>query len=240
MKITIVMPAYNAAKTIKKTILATPKCYDKIIICDDASQDATSQIARQLTQSNIKLLKHTKNSGYGANQKTLYHAALSDKKTSLIIMVHPDNQYDTSNLPRIIKCFDDPKVDMVLGTRMAKAKQLGMPIWKRSANKFLTTIQNQIYQRNLSEYHTGLRAYRSDLLKQMPFDKFSDNFVFDSETIAWAIAQNKTIKEIPTNCFYTDEVSSISFWPSCRYGLSTLRVLVRFARKYYHTLNQQS
>lgn len=235
MKVKIVMPAYNAAKTVKKTISNMPKCYDEIIICDDASSDKTAQAVRRL-KGNIKFLRHTNNSGYGANQKSLYRSALSDKKLSLIIMVHPDNQYDTSILPQIIRCFDDPKIDMVLGTRMVKARQLGMPIWKLAANKFLTTIQNQIYRRKISEYHTGLRAYRSDLLSQMPFDKFSDNFVFDSELIAWTIAQGKAIAEVPTDCFYTDEVSSIGFWASCRYGLETLKVLARFCSGYYRDL----
>jgi glycosyltransferase involved in cell wall biosynthesis len=229
-KVVVVMPAYNAAVTLQKTIATLPKRLKlEVIVGDDASQDDTVKISRSL---GLKTLTHVKNLGYGGNQKILYREALKCR-ADIIIMVHPDNQYDTTNLPKMIKLLSSGQVDIVLGTRMKTAHENHMPLWKHAANKFLTYCQNYFFKQHLSEYHTGLRAYRADVVRELPLSSFSDNFVFDSEFLAAAIARGFRIAETDTNCYYNHEVSSISFRASTRYGIETLRVLWRFRRGDY-------
>jgi len=223
-KVMITMPAYNAAATLETTYKHLAKQYQKnVLVCDDASSDDTAKISKKL---GLVTILHSKNKGYGANQKSLYDEAIK-QNAEVVIMVHPDNQYDTSCLPEMMNHLKNG-ADMVLATRMKTARSNNMPWWKYWSNRFLTIIQNKIYKQKISEYHTGLRAYNARLLKSMPFEAFSDDFVFDSETIAWTIANNYQIKEVDTHCRYTTEASSINFRRSLLYGLSTLLVLLRF------------
>jgi glycosyltransferase involved in cell wall biosynthesis len=228
-KIIIVMPAYNAANTLKKTVLTLPNIKLEVLVGDDASSDRTSAISRSL---GLKTIIHNHNSGYGANQKSLYREALR-QKADIVVMIHPDNQYDTSNLRTMINLIVKNKADIVLGNRIKTAHDNHMPWWKFVSNRFLTVCQNIVYQQQLSEYHTGLRAYSNEVLQKLPMKSFSDNFVFDSEFLAAAIAQGFRIAEVDTNCYYNDSVSSISFLPSLHYGVATLRVLWRLSRGYY-------
>lgn len=228
-KVVIIMPAYNAAATLERTYKQLSKKYQKNVhVCDDASSDNTAKISKKL---GLATLVHSKNMGYGANQKSLYDEAIK-QKAEVIIMVHPDNQYDTSCLPEMVNLINNG-ADMVLATRMKTARSNNMPWWKYWSNRCLTVVQNIIYGQKLSEYHTGLRGYSVKLLKSMPYNTFSNDFVFDSETIAWTIANNCKIKEVDTNCCYTAEASSINFRRSLKYGLSTLLILWRFKRGQY-------
>jgi len=220
------MPAYYAEKTLEATFRELPSVYDEIILCDDASQDKTFEISNKL---GITTIRHINNKGYGGNQKTLYDAALS-RGADIIVMVHPDNQYNTASIPRMIEIIERGEADMVLGSRIASALKNGMPLWKYLGNRFLTASANVIFKKRFSELHSGLRTYSAKTLKQMPYHKFSDDFVFDAEVIAWLIANGHTIREIPVDCYYNEDVSSINFWRSVRYGLGNLAVLYKFLR----------
>jgi len=226
MKTVVVMPAYRAAATVESTVRALPGAFDQIILCDDASPDNTVVISEGL---GITTLRHAVNRGYGGNQKTLYSYALK-QGADVVVMVHPDNQYSTKNVPEMVHKLRSGRVDMVLGTRMKNARQNGMPVWKWLANRGLTIMQNMVYGTHLSEFHTGLRAYRTELLRQMPFNEFSEDFVFDSQVIAWTLAHDYKIDEVDTNCYYGGDVSSINFRRSLKYGLHTLGVLRWYRR----------
>lgn len=224
-RLIVVMPAYNAAETLAETIRALPPLYERIILCDDASDDATIRIARKF--NNVEVLTHAHNRGYGGNQKTLYNCV---KKLScdILAMVHPDNQYDTTCIQDAIEMIIDNKADMVLGTRIATAKEFGMPWWKRGGNYFLSTIQRAVFRTHLSEFHSGLRVFRASLLSEMPYETFSDDFVFDSQVLAWCFGHKKNIREVSTRCFYRKNSSSINGRRSVRYGLATLSVLLSY------------
>ena len=215
------MPAYNAELTILKTIENIPKLYERIILCDDHSRDNTYDVSKKL---GIETLRHEKNLGYGANQKTLYGLA-KKYDPDIIVMIHPDNQYETLMLPKAITMIENGDADFILGTRMQMAKELGMPWWKIASNKFLSFFQRNVYGSNLSEFHSGLRVFKASILNEMPYQKFSDDFVFDSQFIAWCFGHNLKITELPTKCFYNNEVSSINFKRSLRYGFATIKVL---------------
>lgn len=223
-RVVVVMPAYNAKHTIDKTVQGLPMVYDDILLCDDASTDGTA--AHSVTLG-IPTVVHQSNKGYGANQKTLYSLAL-EKHPYVIVMVHPDNQYNTSGLPEMIAMVQRGETDMVLGSRMKTALKNKMPWWKYCGNRFLTVLQNAVFGTRLSEFHSGLRIYRADVLRAMPYQTFSDRFVFDSEVIAWLIANGHRLREYPTECYYNDSVSSVSFKNSVVYGFATLRVLIHY------------
>ncbi len=231
-KVTIVMPAYYAQQTLEKTVKCLPLVYDEIVLCDDGSQDRTAYISRKL---GITTLRHDHNYGYGRNQKTLYNYALK-KNPDVVIMVHPDNQYDTACLPKMIDLIQNRGVDFVIGSRIKSAKQYGMPIWKYMSNRVLTMIQNLVYSTKLSEFHSGLRAFRSETLRKIPYNKFSDDFVFDSEIIAWILAHRFSIAETDTICNYHKESSSINFRRSLKYGIETLKVLNNYHKGIYHKI----
>lgn len=228
-RVVVVMPAYNAAKTLEKTHGDLPKdVVDKVILVDDASQDDTADVARHL---GIDTIVHVQNKGYGGNQKTCYLEALSSG-ADIVVMVHPDNQYDATSIPRMIKPIIEGDADLVLGSRLLygrdAALQGGMPIWKYVSNRFLTLTENICLGTNLSEAHTGLRAYSRKLLTTIPFLLNSDDFVFDSEVIAQTVAFGFRIAEVPVPTRYFPEASSVNFKRSVIYGLSTLNVARKF------------
>lgn len=237
-KITIIMPAYNAAKTLKKTHKDIPYNLKKnIILVDDGSHDSTVNIAKAL---GIKTFVHPQNRGYGGNQKTCYTLAL-DNGADIVIMIHPDYQYDSSLSLELIRPILDGRFDIMLGSRIRSRKEVldgGMPLYKYMANRFLTILQNIILGQNLSEYHTGFRAFKSDVLKKLPFHRFSDDFVFDQEILISAIYSGYRIGEISVPVRYFADASSINFRRSLVYGLGILLSLVKYLlaqSKIYHT-----
>jgi glycosyltransferase involved in cell wall biosynthesis len=229
-RIVVVMPAYNAAKTVEKTHGDLPKeVVDKVILVDDASQDETPEIARKL---GLDVIVHVQNKGYGGNQKTCYLEALA-AGADVVVMLHPDNQYDATRVPDMIQPIVEGRADFVLGSRLLDGRKAtlkgGMPIWKYISNRFLTTVENLVLGTKLSEAHTGFRAYSRRFLTTIPFLLNSDDFVFDSEVIAQAVAFKFPIAEVPVPTRYFPEASSVNFRRSVIYGLSTLNV----ARKYW-------
>lgn len=226
-KVIVVMPAYNAAKTLERTYNDLPKeVVDKVILVDDVSQDETVEIARRL---GLKVIVHIQNKGYGGNQKTCYLEALKDG-ADIVVMLHPDYQYDSTLVPELIRPIQEGKADMVMGSRFLSGKPLagGMPIYKYVSNRFLTMVENLVLGQHLSECHTGFRAFSRRLLATIPFLLNSDKFVFDTETIAQAVAFGFKIAEIAVPTRYFKEASSVDFKNSIIYGLSTLWVMVRY------------
>ncbi len=223
----VVMPAYNAAKTLEKTYNDIPKeLVDKIILVDDVSQDETVQVARRL---GLQVIIHIQNKGYGGNQKTCYLEALKEG-AEIVVMLHPDYQYDSRLVPELIRPIREGKADMVLGSRFLSGETLagGMPVYKYIANHFLTLVENLVLGQHLSECHTGFRAYSRRLLATIPFLLNSDNFVFDTEIIAQTVGFGFRIDEIGVPTRYFEEASSVNFRSSVTYGLSTLLVMARF------------
>ncbi|MGB6545002.1 MAG: glycosyltransferase family 2 protein [Candidatus Acidiferrales bacterium] len=226
-KIIVVMPAYNAAKTLKITYEDIPHhAIDQIILVDDGSTDATLEIAREL---NLTVFVHTRNFGYGANQKTCYTEALREG-ADIVVMLHPDYQYDPTLLPEIVAPIKAGDADIVLGSRFLGGNTLaqGMPWWKFLGNKFLTKLENWTLGLNLSEYHTGYRAYSRRVLEEIPFALNSDKFVFDQEMLVQASHLGFRIKEAPVPTKYFPEASNASLVDSIIYGLSILLLLGRF------------
>ncbi len=226
-RVIVVMPAYNAAKTLERTYNDLPKeVVEKIILVDDVSQDETVEIARRL---GLDVVIHVQNKGYGGNQKTCYLKALEDG-ADIVVMLHPDYQYDSTLVPDLIRPIQEGKADLVLGSRFLGKGALegGMPLYKFIANRFLTIVENIVLGQHLSECHTGFRAYSRRLLETIPFLLNSDNYVFDTEVIAQAAAFGFRIAEIGVPTRYFKEASSVSFRKSVIYGLSTLAVMVRY------------
>ena len=226
-KIVVVMPAYNAAKTLERTYADLPRqIIDEVILVDDVSQDETVEIARRL---GLKVIIHVQNKGYGGNQKTCYIEALKDG-ADIVVMLHPDYQYDSTLVPELIAPILEGRADMVLGSRFLGEGALkgGMPLYKYVANRFLTIAENLVLGLHLSEAHTGFRAYRRELLETIPFLLNSDKFVFDSEIIAQTVAFGFRIAEIGVPTRYFDEASSVNFENSVIYGFSTLWTLVKY------------
>jgi glycosyltransferase involved in cell wall biosynthesis len=226
-KVIVVMPAYNAAKTLETTLDDIPKeSIDGIILTDDASQDDTVGIAKRL---GLKVFVHEVNKGYGANQKTCYKEALK-LGADIMIMVHPDHQYDPTVIPQLIEPLLKGECDAVFGSRMLGGRPLegGMPKWKYLANIFLTAVENATFYMYLTEYHSGLRAYSRKYLETVKFELNSDDFVFDSEIIAQGVFHNMRIREIPIQTRYFPEASQIGFGRSVVYGISILKTLIKF------------
>lgn len=228
-RVIVVMPAYNAARTLEKTYGDLPRdqVYE-VILVDDASQDETVEVARRLS---LRCILHSQNTGYGGNQKTCYVEALKND-ADIVVMLHPDNQYDATRIPAMIEPIAAGRADMVLGSRLldgaAAALAGGMPFWKLIANRFLTTIENWAFSTHFSELHTGYRAYSAHMLKCIPFHTNSDDFVFDTEIIAQAAAGNFAVEEVSVPTRYFPEASSVNFRRSVTYGVKTLNVVVRF------------
>lgn len=221
-KIVVVLPAYFAEKTVKKTYDDLPRdLIHEIILVDDASRDKTVQKAREL---GITVYVHPQNKGYGGNQKTCYDQALK-RKPDIVVMVHPDYQYD----PKLIGILCEPivngRVDIMLGSRIQSRRQAlagGMPFYKYLSNRFLTIIENIALGINLSEFHTGYRAFSAKVLKTVPYHIFSDDFIFDQQILISAHSFGFVISDTPVPCKYFPEASSINFKRSLRYGILIL------------------
>jgi glycosyltransferase involved in cell wall biosynthesis len=227
-KIVVVMPAFNAAETLVSTYARIPAgSAEEVILVDDASRDATVAVASQLP---IHTIVHPHNVGYGGNQKTCYMEALR-RGAAVVVMVHPDGQYDPQFLPEIVKPILEGRADVVLGSRMmsrAAALQGGMPRWKFVSNIALTTVENFAFGLRLSEYHTGYRAFSRRFLEQVPFLRNSNDFVFDTEILAQAVAFGFRIAEIPVTTRYMPEASSVNFPVSVIYGTKTLWTVFKY------------
>ncbi len=226
-KVVVVMPAYNAARTLERTYNDLPaEVVNHIILVDDVSQDETVEIAHRL---GLKTVIHVQNRGYGGNQKTCYLEALKDG-ADVVVMLHPDYQYDSRLVPELIAPILAGQADMVLGSRLAGGGALagGMPVWKYISNRGLTIVENLVLGQHLTECHTGFRAYSRRLLETIPFLLNSDKFVFDTEVIAQAVAFGFRIAEIPVPTRYFAEASSVNLHNSIIYGLGTLAVMLRY------------
>lgn len=228
MKVVVVMPAYNAAKTLEKTYYDIPQgIVDKIILVDDESSDNTVEIARRL---GLRVVVHERNKGYGGNQKTCYDEALLSG-ADIIVMIHPDYQYDSQLVPELIKPILEDKADVVLGSRIRTRRETldkGMPRYKYIGNRFLTLIENIVTRQNLSEWHTGFRAFSKRFLETVPYRFNSNDFVFDSQILIQAVSFGFKFAEIPVPARYFKDASSINFRRSVVYGLLTLWTLMKF------------
>src|SRR6188508_2585978 len=222
------MPAYNAARTLERTYADIPHdLIDQIILVDDVSGDETVDIACQL---GLEVIIHAQNRGYGGNQKTCYDAALQ-AEADIVVMLHPDYQYDATRIPALVEPIRDGRRDLMLGSRfLGDPLAGGMPTWKYVSNRFLTLVENIAFGLRLSEYHTGLRAYSRRLLERIPYRLNSDDFVFDQELVAQVVAagMRRRIGEIAVPTRYFEEASSVGLRRSIVYGLSTLRVVARY------------
>jgi glycosyltransferase involved in cell wall biosynthesis len=226
-KIVVVLPAYNAARTLGPTYADIPKDkVHKIILVDDVSQDQTVEIARSL---GLSVVIHVQNRGYGGNQKTCYLEALKEG-ADVVVMLHPDHQYDSRLVPDLVSPILSGSADMVMGSRILNGGALegGMPVWKFVANRILTVAENVAYGTRLTDCHSGFRAYSRRMLTRIPFLLNSDDFVFDSQMIAQAVYLGFRISEIPVQARYFPEASSVNFKVSTRYGIKTLGVMLGF------------
>jgi glycosyltransferase involved in cell wall biosynthesis len=226
-KIVVVMPAYNAARTVRDTHDRIPPIVREVILVDDHSQDDTVAVASSL---GIKVIPHPHNVGYGGNQKTCYMEALRDG-ADVVVMLHPDGQYPPELIGDLVRPIVEGRADMVLGSRMLApggAKAGGMPLWKRIANWFLTTCENAAMGTSFAELHTGYRAYSAAFLRRVPFLRNSNDFVFDTEVIAQAVAFGQRVVEVPAASRYFTEASSVGFRVGTVYGLKTLWTMVKF------------
>ncbi|MGH7393113.1 MAG: glycosyltransferase family 2 protein [Candidatus Rokuibacteriota bacterium] len=227
-RVVVVMPAYNAGRTLRLTYEELPKdTVSTVILVDDGSTDATLDVAREL---GLQVFVHNRNYGYGANQKTCYTEALRGG-ADVVVMVHPDYQYDPTLVPQIIAPILEGRADVVLGSRIkgGSAMAQGMPWWKFVANRFLTGLENLAFGLRLSEYHTGYRAFRREVLETVNFLLNSDSFVFDQEIIGQVVSAGFRIEEIGVPTRYFPEASSASFVASSIYGLRILSMLVWFS-----------
>jgi glycosyltransferase involved in cell wall biosynthesis len=228
-KIVVVMPAYNAAKTLKHTYdeVMAQGVVDQIVIVDDASQDETARIAAGLRNATVAV--HAKNLGYGGNQKTCYRLAI-ETRADVVIMVHPDYQYPPQLIPAMASMIANGLYSCVLGSRILGGHALkgGMPVWKYVSNRMLTLVENILMGAKLSEYHTGYRAFSRELLERLPLDRNSDDFVFDNQMLAQILMAGYTIAEISCPTKYFPEASSISFRRSISYGFGCISTAFSF------------
>ena len=228
-KVVVVMPAYNAARTLRQTYdeVMSHGIVDLVIVVDDASHDTTVAVAREL--ANVQVEVHPTNRGYGANQKTCYGLALA-AEADIVIMIHPDYQYTPALMPAMAAMVASGLYPCVLGSRILGGGALagGMPVWKYISNRVLTLIENLLFGAKLSEYHTGYRAFARELLERLPLEKNSDDFVFDNEVLAQVLWLRCPIGEVTCPAKYMPEASSINFRRSVRYGLGCLAVAARF------------
>jgi glycosyltransferase involved in cell wall biosynthesis len=229
----IVMPAFNAASTLEQTVTDIPDGFaDEIILVDDASTDDTLRIARGL---GLTVVAHAENRGYGANQKTCYDEALT-RNPDVVIMIHPDYQYDSSLSPLFAELVERGVCDVVLGSRVRTRRECldsGMPLYKYLSNRFLSIVENVVTGQNLSEWHTGYRAFSRKVLETIPYHENSNDFVFDSQFLLQACYFDFKIGDLPIPCRYMPEASSIDFRRSVVYGVGTLKVLLQYGLRKY-------
>lgn len=227
-KVIVVMPAYNAEKTLLRTYRDIPmEVVDEVILVDDESHDGTVKLARKL---GIKTFVHHKNTGYGGNQKTCYDKALG-LGADIVVMIHPDYQYDPTLTPLLVEPIKKGVFDIMLGSRVRSRSETlkgGMPVYKYLGNRFLTLVENLVLGLSLSEYHTGFRAYSRKVLENIPYKAFSDNFVFDQEILISAVKKGFRIGEIAVPVRYFPEASTCSSLNSVKYGIDTLYSLIKY------------
>lgn len=228
-KIVVVMPAYNAAKTLRRTYdeVMEQGVVDLVIVVDDASHDETVAIARRLPSVQVEV--HPENRGYGGNQKTCYRLALA-AGADIVVMIHPDYQYTPLLLPAMASLVASGIYPCVLASRILGGGALrgGMPVWKYVANRFLTLVENVLLGAKLSEYHTGYRAFSRDLLQRLPIERNSDDFVFDNQMLAQVLWTGCSIGELTCPAKYMPEASSINFRRSLRYGFGCLATAFQY------------
>jgi glycosyltransferase involved in cell wall biosynthesis len=227
-KTIVVMPAYNAASTVKATLAHIPKgCCDEIILVDDCSKDDTVTVAKSL---GITVIEHDHNQGYGANQKTCYRIAL-DRGADAVVMLHPDYQYDARTIPYFLGFLESGVCDVMLGNRIRTRRETlssRMPLYKYICNRGLTITENVVLGQNLGDFHSGFRCYTREVLETIPFEKNSDDFVFDSQFLAQVAYFGFKMGDAPIPCRYFEEASSINFMRSATYGLLTLKTLMQY------------
>jgi len=227
-RVIAVMPAYNAAATLGRTVADIPPgSVEEVILVDDGSRDQTVSLAREL---GLSVIVHEKNRGYGGNQKTCYQAALA-RHPDVVVMIHPDYQYDSRVIPIAAEIIRLGICDVVLGSRIrtrSEALAGGMPAWKYVANRCLTFVENVTLGQNLGDFHSGFRAYRREVLEAIPWERNSEDFVFDTQFLVQSVYLGFKLGDIPVPVRYFDEASSINFRRSVRYGLLTLWWMLRF------------
>ena len=227
-KVVAVLPAYNAEKTLAATLADMPAgCVDEVILVDDGSKDRTVEIARAM---GLTVIVHEKNTGYGGNQKTCYKTAL-ERGADVVVMIHPDYQYDSRVIPHAVGIIELGICDVVLGSRIRSRKEAldgGMPLYKYLSNRLLTVCENVALGQNLGDFHSGFRVYRREVLETVPFERNSDDFVFDTQFLAQAVRLGFRLGDLPVPVRYFDEASSINFRRSLRYGLLTLGVMAQY------------
>lgn len=238
-KVIVVLPAYNAALTLEKTYNEIPfDLVDEVILCDDASKDNTSELAKTIGIKHV--ITHENNKGYGGNQKSLYNKAL-ELGGDIVIMLHPDYQYTPKLIPAMVNIIGDELYPVVLGSRILGKGALagGMPTYKYIANRFLTLFQNLLISYKLSEYHTGYRAFSREVLTGINFNQNSDDFVFDNQMLSQIIFAGFHIAEVTCPTKYFEEASSINFSRSMKYGLGVLRVSLNHRLQKWGLLNMK-
>jgi glycosyltransferase involved in cell wall biosynthesis len=226
-KVVVVMPAYNAEKTLVRTVEAIPRdVVDDVILVDDASSDRTAEVAQRL---GLHVIRHEKNRGYGGNQKTCYRAALA-RGADIVVMVHPDYQYAPELIPALASCIASGHFDAALGSRIlgGRALQGGMPLYKYVANRALTAAENLLLKEKLSEYHSGFRAFSRRVLEELPLEENDDDFIFDNQMLIQVVHFGFHIAEVTCPTRYFAEASSISFRRSVTYGLGVLKNAAAF------------
>jgi glycosyltransferase involved in cell wall biosynthesis len=237
-RVCVVMPAYNAATTLERTVAEVPRdIVDDIVVVDDRSRDETVDVARRL---GLHVVVHARNRGYGGNQKTCYLEALR-RGADIVVMVHPDYQYTPLLVPALASCIASGLYDMALGSRILGGRALegGMPLYKYLANRILTAVENIVIDAKLSEYHTGYRAFSRRLLLELPLDENDDDFVFDNEMIAQAIYFGFRIAEVTCPTRYESTSSSINFQRSVKYGFGVLGTALSVKAKRLGLANPQ-
>jgi glycosyltransferase involved in cell wall biosynthesis len=227
-RVIAVLPAYNAERTLAATLADFPPgCVDEVLLVDDGSTDRTVQVAIEM---GLTVIQHPQNRGYGGNQKTCYRYAL-DHGADVVVMIHPDYQYDARVIPHAVALIELGICDVVVGSRIRSRREAldcGMPWWKYVSNRFLTAVENLALGQNLGDFHSGFRVYRRQVLETIPFDRNSDDFVFDTQFLVQAVHFGFRLGDIPVPVRYFDEASSINFQRSLTYGIRTLGTVGRF------------